>query len=156
MVKPFNSLNLDVTCLGNHELDLGLPKAKELISQTNCPWIISNLFEVANNNLPVCNLPDHYIMEKDGLKIGFVGFAEREWIDQFSADVDPNQVFYEDYNETLRRLSKKLKTEDKCDIIIALNHMRLPEDKDMAEKNTTDVVDMIFGGHDHCYHSDLN
>ena len=56
----------------------------------------------------------------------------------------------------LRRLSKKLKEEEGCDLVIALNHMRLPEDTDMANENTSEVVDMIFGGHDHCYHSDLN
>ena len=34
--------------------------------------------------------------------------------------------------------------------------MRAPEDKDMAEKNSTEIVDMIFGGHDHSYISELN
>jgi 5'-nucleotidase len=35
--------------------------------------------------------------------------------------------------------------------------MRLPEDEDMAAKNKApDVVDMIFGGHDHCYARKLN
>jgi hypothetical protein len=29
--------------------------------------------------------------------------------------------------------------------------MRVPEDLDMAEKNNTDVLDMILGGHDHSY-----
>jgi len=32
--------------------------------------------------------------------------------------------------------------------------MRIPQDKDMAEKNS--CVDFIFGGHDHCYYTDLN
>ena len=38
--------------------------------------------------------------------------------------------------------------------MIALNHMRIPQDKDMAAKNT--CVDLVFGGHDHCYYTDLN
>ena len=41
-------------------------------------------------------------------------------------------------------------------MVVALNHMRVPEDRDMASKNNTQVVDMIFGGHDHCYLSELN
>jgi hypothetical protein len=31
--------------------------------------------------------------------------------------------------------------------------MRIPQDKDMAEKNS--CVDFVFGGHDHCYYTDL-
>ena len=57
MIKPFNKLQIDVSCLGNHELDLGLPKAEELIAKTNCPWVISNLYEVARNMEPCCGLP---------------------------------------------------------------------------------------------------
>ena len=34
--------------------------------------------------------------------------------------------------------------------------MRAPEDMDMASKNSTEIVDMIFGGHDHSYISELN
>ena len=34
--------------------------------------------------------------------------------------------------------------------------MRKNEDMDMASKNTSEIVDFIFGGHDHCYFTDLN
>ena len=34
--------------------------------------------------------------------------------------------------------------------------MRKNEDMDMASKNSSDVVDLVFGGHDHCYFTDLN
>lgn len=56
----------------------------------------------------------------------------------------------------LQETSKKLKEEHNCDLVVAINHMRVPEDEDMASKNNTDVVDMIFGGHDHCYYRKLN
>jgi 2',3'-cyclic-nucleotide 2'-phosphodiesterase (5'-nucleotidase family) len=41
-------------------------------------------------------------------------------------------------------------------MIIALNHMRNFEDQDMASQNNSDVVDLIFGGHDHAYIAKLN
>jgi 2',3'-cyclic-nucleotide 2'-phosphodiesterase (5'-nucleotidase family) len=34
--------------------------------------------------------------------------------------------------------------------------MRAPEDLDMSNQNSTDVLDLIFGGHDHSYVSQLN
>ena len=49
-----------------------------------------------------------------------------------------------------------MKEEEKCDLIIALNHMRIPDDKAMANQNDTKIVDMIFGGHDHCYFTELD
>ena len=44
-----------------------------------------------------------------------------------------------------------LKEDHKCDLIVALNHMRVPDDINMATTNNTDVLDLIFGGHDHHY-----
>jgi 5'-nucleotidase len=60
-----------------------------------------------------------------------------------------------DYNTVLQEYSKKLKEEHKCDLIVALNHMRVPDDNKMAETNNTDVLDLIFGGHDHSYVAEL-
>jgi len=34
--------------------------------------------------------------------------------------------------------------------------MRLPDNRKMSNENTTDVVDFIFAGHDHCYKAELN
>ena len=35
MVKVFNSLNVKVSCLGNHDTDFGLKRMKELIAKTS-------------------------------------------------------------------------------------------------------------------------
>ena len=44
-----------------------------------------------------------------------------------------------------------------CDLIVAINHMRVPEDEDMAAKNACPaVLDLIFGGHDHTYFRKLD
>ena len=44
MVKVFNSLNIKVSCLGNHDTDFGLERAKELIEMTKpTQWLMSNL-----------------------------------------------------------------------------------------------------------------
>ena len=44
MVDVFNSLNVKVSCLGNHDLDFGIERMKELVSMTSpCEWLISNL-----------------------------------------------------------------------------------------------------------------
>ena len=84
-----------------------------------------------------------------------MGFAEPEWLDCLNPEINPDDIEYVDFNTSLKEHSKKLK-DDGCDLIIAINHMRVPNDKNMAANNNTDVVDIIFGGHDHTYFVELN
>ena len=46
MVDILNMLNVDVACLGNHELDWGINHCKMLMSKTKCPWLMANLLEI--------------------------------------------------------------------------------------------------------------
>ena len=46
--------------------------------------------------------------------------------------IDIPKMKYLDYNDVLREYSAKLKNEEKCDLVVALNHMRLPDDLIMA------------------------
>jgi 2',3'-cyclic-nucleotide 2'-phosphodiesterase (5'-nucleotidase family) len=78
-----------------------------------------------------------------------LGFAEEAWLDQLPICVDVEHLKYLDYNEKLREYSRILKKKHRCDLVVALNHMRVPDDINMAETNNTDVLDLIFGGHDH-------
>ena len=72
-----------------------------------------------------------------------------------SPEVKVEDIEYIDYNESLREHSTKLR-EAGCDFVVAINHMRLPEDVRMAKENDVSIVDLEFGGHDHCYHRSLN
>ena len=156
MVKPFNRLNVNISCLGNHELDMGLAKARELIDQTNCPWILSNLLEKDKGLKPVCGLEPMHVFEHSGMKIGFAGFAEEAWTEQLMPEIECDKLQYVDYHETLKKYSKIMKEEHKCDLVVALNHMRVPDDRLMGSSHSHEVVDLIFGGHDHIYVSELN
>ena len=80
MIKPFNRMNVDISCVGNHDLDLGFAHAEKLMNKTNCPWILTNLLDLDNDSKPVANALPRKILEHQGFKIGFVGFAEKEWL----------------------------------------------------------------------------
>jgi len=41
-------------------------------------------------------------------------------------------------------------------MVVALNHMRFPNDLIMSKNNSCDTLDFIFGGHDHIYRTELN
>lgn len=89
--------------------------------------------------------------------------------------IDFDDIIYEDFAEAAERLATELKQKDvcqfaksfnlllnlinflfcfffsffgqKCDYVIALTHMRLPNDMILAEESSQ--VDLILGGHDH-------
>ncbi len=94
---------------------------------------------------------------------------EKEWLDTLSA-VNPQHVTYTDYVECgrLRKyfhlvlksliqiafllycavlVARNLKEIQGCKIVIALTHMRTPNDIRLAKE--VEEIDLILGGHDH-------
>ena len=85
MVEVFNSLNVQVSCLGNHDLDFGIVKMQELTSKTApCTWIMSNL---CVEGKPIGDLDTFVIKEvplagtqvERKMKVGFFGLAGGDW-----------------------------------------------------------------------------
>ena len=88
-----------------------------------------------------------HVMDWGGRRVGLLGMVEREWLDTI-ATINCDQVEYEDYVTSARRLARELK-DDGCEVVIALTHMRTPNDIRLAEN--VEEVDIILGGHDHVY-----
>ena len=44
-------------------------------------------------------------------------------------------------------MATKLRNEEECDVILALTHMRVPNDQLLAKE--VPEIDLILGGHDH-------
>jgi 5'-nucleotidase len=80
MIKPLNAFGIDLACLGNHDLDYELEHVRNLIDQTNFPWLLSNIYDNRTNRRLAEGL-EAYIFEKNGMKIGVFSLAEKEWID---------------------------------------------------------------------------
>ena len=72
---------------------------------------------------------------------------EREWLDTLST-IHPEEVTFTDYVEAGTMLARELKSKG-CHCVIALTHMRTPNDIRLAE-NVAEI-DLILGGHDHVY-----
>ena len=72
---------------------------------------------------------------------------EKEWLDTL-ATINPSEITYTDFVAAGAMLAKELK-EKGCDFVIALTHMRTPNDVKLAEE--VDEIDLILGGHDHVY-----
>lgn len=156
MVASFNACNVDVACIGNHDLDFGIEQMDTILKQTmapegGCQWIMTNLVQedrpLDGPQGPGCCIRST-VIEKAGQKIGFMGIAEREWANTFkNLEVD---LIYSNYKRTATEYAKKLREEQGCTYIIALTHMRLKHDKIFARE--IPGIDLVLGGHDHEYY----
>lgn len=78
-----------------------------------------------------------------------MGLAEIGWITTLNC-IDLDEVIYEDFVITANRLAKELREVYKCDYVIALTHMRIPNDQRLAQE--AEGLDLILGGHDHVFY----
>ena len=67
------------------------------------------------------------IVERFGWKIGIISIAEQDWITTLSC-FDVDDILFEDIVLSTEKWSKYLREEQGCNFIIALTHMRVPND----------------------------
>ncbi|KAF9228782.1 Metallo-dependent phosphatase [Gyrodon lividus] len=162
MVPVMNELAPNVALTGNHDFDFGYPHLSKLVEDTKFPWLLSNIIDENTNNIPE-HLHQFKILERSGVRVGIIGLVEEDWISTVSSW--PPNFKFQDMAETGRELSRLLRGEHRCDLIIALTHARVPNDiqlaKDLFASSPSAQkarpiagehgVDIILGGHDHVY-----
>ncbi|KAI9568934.1 Metallo-dependent phosphatase-like protein [Boletus coccyginus] len=162
MVPVINELAPDVALTGNHDFDFGYPHLSDLVDDTTFPWLLSNIIDVNTNNVPE-HLHLFKVLERSGLRVGIIGLVEEDWITTIPSW--PPNFKFKDMAKTGRELSRQLRGEHQCDLIIALTHARVPNDIRLAKdllasspsaQETHPIagehgVDIILGGHDHLY-----
>jgi 2',3'-cyclic-nucleotide 2'-phosphodiesterase (5'-nucleotidase family) len=156
MVPLLNRIGTDCACVGNHDLDFGVSQFRHLTSRCRFPWLLANVLDPAlGEGVPLGNArKTHMITTSNGVRIGLLGLGEREWLETINA-LPPN-IVYRSATEVARELVPQLRAQG-ADIVIALTHMREPNDNKLAQQLGEGMVDLILGGHDHFYaHSFIN
>ncbi|KAB0805200.1 hypothetical protein PPYR_02170 [Photinus pyralis] len=146
MVPVLNSIGVHCAVYGNHDFDHGLDVLSQWVAQTEFPWLMSNVLDNETGR-PLGEGRITYVIHSAGRRIGLVGLVELEWLDTLPT-INPEEVTFLDFVEAGQKLSTQLKQEG-CDYVIALTHMRTPNDVKLAEE--CDDIDLILGGHDHVY-----
>lgn len=155
MVPALNAIGIDVACLGNHDLDFGLQEFRELREQCNFPWLCSNACD-AGTGKPLGGCLEYIVLEgkrEGGPKLLAIGLIEDGWLDTL-ATIDPGDVVFEPPADYVRRRLPELRAEHgPFDAVVAVTHMRMPNDIELATEAGPDNggVDIVLGGHDHHY-----
>ena len=82
---------------------------KKLTKSCNFPWLCSNIFE-GESGKNVADLLGFYVKNINGIKVGFVGLAEEEWLDTI-IEIDINTLRYEEFVECAKEVISMLKSE---------------------------------------------
>lgn len=130
-------------------MDLGLAEFAMLAAECNFPWICSNVRD-KNVGEPLGGCEEYVVLETANSKFLVLGLVEEEWIDTLST-IEPSDIDFEDFSVYVKRRVPELMAEHKdVDAVIAMSHMRMPNDYRLA-KECTGYIDIILGGHDHHY-----
>eukprot|EP00873_Tetraselmis_striata_P009001 jgi/Tetstr1/429265/TSEL_019183.t1 len=146
MAPILNSLNIHTACLGNHDFDYGVENLEKFVRGTNFSWLMANVLD-ATTNEPLAGAHRTRICMWNGIKVGLLGLVEKGWLETL-ATIGMDEVVYLDFVTEGRKLAKQL-TEAGADIVIALTHMREPNDERLASE--VPEIHLILGGHDHHY-----
>jgi len=144
MAELLPALQVDIAGLGNHELDGGIENYIEQRTASGLPWLCSNCDD-KHTGEPLGGGERTHVLERGGLRIGFMGLIEGDWITTLA--MDTSDLVYQDFCIVGNRLEKHLREDEGCHVVVALTHMRVPNDLKLARE--VPGLDLILGGHDH-------
>lgn len=148
-VQLMNRMRYDAVAIGNHEFDFGLENMARIFRMANFPVVCANY---DFKGTPVEGLVKPYVVvERDGIRIGVFGIAPQLEGLVFAQNCEG--VKYLDPIATAKGIVRKLRKEEKCDVVICLSHLGWDiegvDDTELAAQ--TRDIDLILGGHTHTY-----
>ncbi|XP_071958533.1 uncharacterized protein [Antedon mediterranea] len=146
MIPILNAMHIKAAVYGNHDFDFGIDELEDITKDTEFPWLLSNVIDNFTGR-PLADGVVSEILYWRGTKLGLMGLVEEEWLVTL-ATIDRENLTYIDFVTKAKELCIELK-EQGAEFIIALTHMRMPNDIRLAEE--VDSIDLILGGHDHDY-----
>ncbi|KAL8735304.1 MAG: hypothetical protein Q9181_002844 [Wetmoreana brouardii] len=138
------------------DFDFGEARLKELSDKTKFPWVLSNVVKHSSDGTSnkhsgdtlLANAHEYLIRDVAGYRIGFFGLAGTDWLSNCQ-HLPPSDILSP--VAVSKRLAKALRLDQRCDFVIAITHMRLIEDLEVANATMDGEsrVDLVLGGHDH-------
>lgn len=151
--KLMSMLDYDLATLGNHDFDNGIDGFYAQLPHAKFDFVSAN-YDFKNTILDGIVKP-YKIFVKDGIKIGIFGLGV-----ELQGLVDKKlykETVYNDPVETAKEMTRILKHEKKCDLVICLSHIgfKYKDEPDricdvLLARKTKDI-DLIIGGHTHTF-----
>jgi len=148
----FKEIGIELSAVGNHEFDWGINRVTKWAEDGGFTFVCTNIYDIRTNE-PVDWAEPYAIIEREGVKVGFIGLATPETAYK---TLKANVVNYEfrDSVEVITEWVPKVKDAG-ADIIIALTHLGSFQDKEgditgeAADLCAVDGVDAVISAHTH-------
>lgn len=142
----------DAGTLGNHDFDNGVEGLLAAMSKARFPFVNCNLDMKGAPKL-AARVQPWLVKELPGLKVGITGV-----IVGFTGLVAPKNhagVTWRDPAESLRPVVKRLREQEKVDLMVVLSHlghdMKGHAPDDLSLPGQVPGIDVIIGGHSHTF-----
>lgn len=149
--KLMSLLKYDAATIGNHDFDNGIDGLYAQLPHAQFDFLSAN-YDFKNTVLNT-HVKPYKIFIKDGIKIGVFGLGI-----ELQGLVDPKmykETVYLSPVEIAQDMSRILKEEEECDLVICLSHLgyHYKDEKisDLALASKTKNIDLIIGGHTHTF-----
>ena len=141
MIDAWNVAGLDYATFGNHEFDFGPDVLRQRMKESRFKWIAANVIDKKTGK-PFGDALPYIVREFEGVKVGLFGLVlpETKTTSRPGPDVD-----FLSPCETARKMVSELHGQG-VKTIVALTHLSMGEDKEVARCAD---VDVIIGGHEH-------
>ncbi len=148
-----STLRYDAATIGNHDFDNGIDGLLAQMPYANFDFLSAN-YDFTNTVMDGFTSPFKIFMV-DGLKVGVFGLGIA--LEGLVTKKLYKETKYLDPVEIAQDMSRILKEEKKCDLVICLSHLgyeyknepQTPSDLLLASK--TEGIDLIIGGHTHTF-----
>ena len=147
--EMMNKLGYDGMTVGNHEFDDGPETLRAFMDAVNFPVLMANANVDMEPELKG-KLQKSTVIERSGHKIGLIGLVTEDVVDISSPG---DNIIFTDAITAAQAEVDSL-TADGVGIIILMSHSSYEIDKEIAA-NTTGI-DVIVGGHDNAYLSNIS
>lgn len=150
-IVALNTMNYDIIVPGNHEFNFGTEALKNIIGEFNGVTISTNIYDKNSGERFV---PAATIIEKQGVKIGFIG-ATTPFVPEFEAKTGhvDSLIFTMPIADIQKQVDKLI--EQHVDAIVLIAHMGLDNENNRAGTGVADIaqqvkgLDVIIAGHNH-------
>ena len=148
----FKEMGIELSAVGNHEFDWGIDRVTKWAEDGGFTFVCTNIYDKSTDQ-PVDWAEPFAIIEKEGVKVGFIGLATP------STAYKAKKVYVVNYEfrdpvETITEWVPKVKDAG-ADIVIALTHLGSFQDKEgnitgeAADLCAVDGVDAVISAHTH-------
>ena len=150
-IAALNAMHYDIMVLGNHEFNFGMPIVDKVTSEFKGQSLAANIY-YKDSGKPY--LPATTIIEKEGIKIGFIG-ATTPFVPEYENKTGyVNQMEFTMPIPEIKKQIANLKQQS-VDAIVLVTHMGLDNENNKPGTGVADVanqlpeLDIIIAGHNH-------